>query len=324
MRDIKIGAAQFEARDADKDYNLSRIQALSRQAVDNGAEIVSFHECCISGYTFLQTLSRAQLSDLAEPVPDGPSTNRLIQISKEMNVPILAGLVELDGDAHYNTYVCVSPDGFVTKHRKIHAFISEFISSGSEFTVFDLCGCRMGILICYDNNLPENVRITAIKGAEIIFMPHVTCGLPSVMPGRGKIDPAIWENRHRDPVSCRQEFDGPKGRAWLMRWLPARAYENGVYAVYTNPIGVDHDTIKNGNAMILDPFGEILIESNALEDDVVVGCLTEEKINVSSGYRYLRARRPELYGELTQSLPEDMKQGTQPGWKLDTPASVEE
>ena len=177
----------------------------------------------------------------------------------------------------------------------------------------------MGILTCYDNNLPENVRITAMMGAEIIFMPHVTCGLDSPMPGRGKIDRQVWENRHRDPVRCRLEFEGPKGRGWLMRWLPARAYENGVYAVFANNIGVDHDTIKTGPAMILDPFGEILVESHALEDDVVVGLLTPEKIPVSSGYRYLRARRPELYGKLAETLPEDMRQGTHPGWKFEEP-----
>ena len=319
MRDIRVGAAQFEARDADKPYNLSRIDALTRRAADAGAEIVSFHECCIPGYTFLQTLPRSRIAELAEPVPGGPSTNRLIDIAREYNVAILAGLVEMERDALYNTYVAVGPDGYVAKHRKLHAFISKYIDSGDAFTVFELRGCRMGILICYDNNLPENVRLTAMMGAEIIFMPHVTCGLPSAMPGRGVIDRALWENRHRDPVSLRQEFNGPKGRGWLMRWLPARAYENGVYAVYTNPIGVDHDTVKNGNAMILDPFGEILVESEALEDDVVVGLLTPDKIPVSSGYRYLRARRPDLYGELAEPLPPDMQGGTNPGWKLKEP-----
>ena len=319
MRDIRIGAAQFEARDADKAYNLSRIEALTRRAVELGAEVVSFHECSVPGYTFLQTLSRARLAELAEPVPDGPSTLRLIEIAREYGVPLLAGLVEIDGDRLYNTYVCVTPDGFLARHRKLHAFINTFISSGDEYTVFDLCDCRMGILICYDNNLPENVRMTAMMGAEIVFMPHVTCGLPSEMPGRGVIDRALWENRHRDPVRLRQEFLGPKGRGWLMRWLPTRAYENGVYAVYTNPIGIDHDTVKNGNAMIIDPFGEILVESGVLEDDVVVSLLTPEKIPVSSGYRYLRARRPDLYEKLVEPLPEDMEQGTHPGWQLEEP-----
>ena len=316
MRDIKIAAAQFEPRDNDVEYNLGRIESLSRQAVTQGAEIVSFHECCIQGYTFLMTLSRDELLSLAEPVPGGPSTDYLISLSHELGVPIMAGLVERDDDHLYNTYAVVGPDGFVAKHRKLHAFINDHIDSGVAFTTFNLCGCKCGVLICYDNNLPENVRITTLLGGEIIFMPHVTCGLESVMPGRGKIDRALWDNRHRDPVSLRQEFQGPKGRGWLMRWLPTRAYENGVYAVYTNPIGVDHDTIKNGNAMIMDPFGEIIVESNALEDHVVVGLCTADKIDMSSGRRYLRARRPDLYDKLVEPLPDDWEAGTNPGWKL--------
>ncbi len=316
MRDLRIAAAQFEARDADKDYNFSRIEALARRAVDDGAEVVSFHECCISGYTFLQALPRDRIAALAEPVPDGPSTRRLVELARELGVALLAGLVEADGDRLFNTYVAVSPEGFVARHRKLHAFISPHLSWGDEYQVFDVGGARAAILTCYDNNLVENPRIVAMKGAEIIFAPHVTCGLDSPMPGRGKIDRALWDNRDRDPVGLRQEFLGPKGRAWLMRWLPARAYENGVYYVFTNPVGVDYDTIKPGLAMMLDPFGEVLAESTALGDDVVTALCTPEKIDQSSGRRYLRARRPDLYAKLAEPLPEGQKPEVEPGWRL--------
>ena len=247
MREIRIGAAQFEARDGDKAYNLGRIRDLTAGAVARGAEIVSFHECSISGYTFLRKLGREALLDLAEHIPGGPGTAALKDISAEYGVPVLAGLLEKD-DAGllYNTYVCVHNGKIVAKFRKLHAFISPHLSSGSEYAVFDLPGCRCGILVCYDNNLPENVRVNALLGAEIVFMPHVTGCLPSPMPGRGMVDRALWENRERDPVSLRMEFDGPKGRGWLMRWLPARAYENGVYAVFTNPIGIDDDQVRGG------------------------------------------------------------------------------
>ncbi len=316
MRDIRIGAAQFEHRDGQKDYNLSRVEALTAEAVEKGAEIVSFHECCVTGYTFLQTLDRDQVAALAEPVPRGPSVGALIDVARKHKVVVMAGLVEAGRDGRfYNTYVAVGPKGFVASHRKLHAFISPHIDSGDAFTVFDLLGCRMGILVCYDNNLPENTRITALMGAEIIFMPHVTGCLPSPMPGRGTVDKALWDNRLRDPVRLRMEFLGPKGRGWLMRFIPARAYENGVYAVFTNPIGVDYDTVKNGNAMILDPFGEILIESRQLGDDVVVALCTPEKLQQASGRRYLRARRPELYGKLTEPPPPGQEPVTQPGWK---------
>jgi predicted amidohydrolase len=212
--------------------------------------------------------------------------------------------------------VVAAPEGFVTKFRKLHVFISPFLSPGEGYNVFDLGGIRCGILVCYDNNLPENPRITTMLGAEVIFAPHVTCGLPSPMPGRGLIDKKLWDNRERDPVPLRMEFMGPKGRAWLLRWLPTRAYENGVYYVFSNAVGVDHDTIKTGNAMIIDPFGEILAESHALGDDVVVALCTPEKIGLSSGRRYLKARRPELYGKLAEPLPPGEKPEVTPGWRL--------
>ncbi len=314
MRDIRIGTAQFEARDGDTEYNLSRVHDLTRLAVEKGAEVVSFHECCLSGYSFIQALSRDELVSLAEPVPDGPSVRRLMAISREFGVPILAGLVEIAGDRLHNTYVAVGPQGFIARHRKLHTFLTPHQTPGDSYTVFDMEGCRCGMLICYDNNLPENVRATTLMGAEVIFAPHVTCGTDSPMPGRGRIPQEVWEHRHRDPVRCRQEFLGPKGRQWLMRWLPTRAYENGVYMVFSNPIGVDYDTIKPGLAMILDPFGEVLVESNALEDDVVVGLLTAEKLGLSSGRRYLRARRPELYGKLVEPHPPGHEPVSEPGW----------
>ena len=314
MRDIRVATAQFENRDNDSEYNLSRVRDLTRQAVAQGAEIVSFHESCIPGYTWIQPLSLEQLRDVAEPVPDGPSVRKLIEIAREFSTVVMAGLFEKDDEGRvYNCYVTVSPDGYLTKYRKLHAFVNPHLSAGDGYNVIDLPGCKVGFLICYDNNLPENVRITAMMGAEIIFMPHVTCGLPSTMPGRGTIDRSLWENRHRDPVRLRQEFNGPKGRGWLMRWLPARCWENGVYGVFSNPIGWDYDTVKPGLAMILDPFGEVLAESHSLEDEVVVGLLTPEKLEQSSGHRYIKARRPELYDKLV----EPQESVTSPGWTME-------
>lgn len=314
MREIRIATAQFENRDGDKAHNLAKIRKLTQTAVDRGAEIVSFHEGCVPGYSWVQGLSKADLLDLAEPIPDGPSVRELEKIAREFNTVVMAGLFERDKHERvFNTYVTVGPDGFLTKFSKLHPFVHPDLTPGEEYKVIDLLGCKVGFLICYDNNLPENVRMTAMRGAEIIFMPHVTCCLPSVMPGRGIVDPRLWENRKSDPDALRREFDGPKGRAWLMRWLPARAYENGIYAVFSNPIGRDYDTIKPGLAMILDPFGEVLIESRSLEDDVVVGLLTPEKVEQSSGQRYLKARRPELYGMMV----EPRESVTSPGWRME-------
>ncbi len=317
MRDIRVATAQFEHRSDDKPYNLSRIHALTRRAAEQGAEIVSFHECSICGYTFLQRLDRQGLARIAEPVPDGPSVRGLTAIARECKVVIMAGLIESDEKGRFlNCYVTVGPDGFIARHHKLHPFISPFLTPGESYCVIDLQGVKVGFLTCYDNNLPENVRITTMLGADVIIMPHVTGCTPAPMPGRGAVARELWENRDRDPVSLRQEFQGPKGREWLLRWLPARCWENGVYGVFSNAIGIDDDTIKPGLAMILDPFGEVLVESQALGDDVVVALLTADKLEQSSGRRYLRARRPELYGKLVEPPPPGQQPVTKPGWAL--------
>jgi len=129
-------------------------------------------------------------------------------------------------------------------------------------------------------------------------MPHVTMCTPSTRPGAGFVDPELWENRETDPTSLRLEFDGMKGRGWLMKWLPARAYDNGIYAVFSNPIGMDDDQLKNGCSMIIDPFGDVVAECRKLGDDVITAFITAEKIKKAGGYRYKQARRPELYREI--------------------------
>lgn len=318
VRDIRIGTAQFEHRDADKAYNLGRIRDLTRAAVDRGAQLVAFHECSITAYTFLQSLTRAELDALAEPVPDGPSFRRLAAIARECGVALGAGLIEREADGTLRKcYAVVAPDGsLLAKHHKIHPFIHPSLVPGDRFTVFDYEGTRFGVLICYDNNLPENVRITAIQGAEVLLAPHVTGCTPSPMPGRGTVDRALWENRERDPVRLRQEFDGPKGRAWLMRWLPARAWENGLAIAFANNVGVDFDTVKPGLSMLLDAHGEVVTECRALGDEVVVGLLTAEAFETASGRRYLKARRPELYGKLVDPHPPGHRAETKPGWAL--------
>lgn len=299
MKNIKIATAQFENKSGDKEYNLNVIDRLSKKAADEGADAIAFHECSITGYSYARKLSRDQMVDLCEFIPDGASIRRMQSIAGKNKITLLAGLFEKDelGDI-YKAYVCVDKTGLIAKHRKIHPFVNKHILPGNEYTVFDLHGWKAGILICYDNNIIENVRATKLLGADILFMPHVTMCTPSTRPGAGFVDPKLWENREADPTSLRMEFDGLKGRAWLMKWLPARAYDNAMYVVFSNPIGMDDDQLKNGCSMILDPYGDILAECRSFSDDFVMATLTEEKLKLAGGYRYLKARRPELYKDI--------------------------
>ncbi len=296
MKKLKISTAQFENRSGDKDYNLSIIEKLTEKAAAEGSKVIAFHECSITGYTFARKLSKEQMLDLAELIPEGKSIVKLQEIAQKYNMTILAGLFEKDSENNlFKAYVCVDKTGLLAKYRKLHPFINPHIQPGNEYCVFDLHGWKCGILICYDNNVIENVRATKLLGADVIFMPHVTMCTPSSRPGAGFVDPKLWENRENDPTSLRLEFDGMKGRQWLMKWLPSRAYDNAVYVVFANPIGMDDDQLKNGCSMIIDPFGDVVAECRKLGNDVISTVLFPEKLTLAGGYRYTQARRPELY-----------------------------
>jgi predicted amidohydrolase len=311
MDNLKIAVAQFEPKDGDKEYNLSVIEKLTARAKAEGADVISFHEMSVTAYTFFKDLDREQVVKLAENVPDGESTKKLIEIAERHDITILAGLVEIKNEELFNTYVCVDKTGLKAKFSKIHPFISKYFSPGNEYVVFDIKGWKCGILICYDNNVIENVRATSLLGAQIIFAPHVTMCTPSSMPGRGFVSDELWQKRETDPVPLRMEFDGPKGRQWLMTWLPARAYDNGVYYVFSNPIGYDGDQLKNGNSMIIDPYGNIMTEIKSFKDEIATATVTEDKLTLAGGYRYTNARKPELYKDI---LSADHHSETKPAW----------
>jgi len=296
MNNLNIATVQFENRSGDKKYNLSVIKKMSADAAAAGADVIAFHECAVTGYTFARKLSKEQMLDLAEYIPTGESVNELIEYAREYNIVILAGLFEKDKDDNlYKAYVCVDKNGLIARHRKLHPFINPHLLPGNAYTVFDLCGWKCGILICYDNNVIENVRATTLLGAQVLFMPHVTMCTPSPRPGAGFVDAELWYNRKNDPQSLRDEFDGLKGRKWLMKWLPARAYDNGIYCVFSNPIGMDDDQLKNGCSMIIDPFGDVIAECRALDNDIAIATITSDKLENAGGTRYINARRPDLY-----------------------------
>ena len=304
MQNTRVATVQMEHTDADKAANFAKLESFVAAAEKENVELISFPECCLTGYWFLRRLTRPQLQDLAEPVPEGPSSARLMQLARRHTMTVAAGLVELAPDGQlYNTYVVAMPDGRFARHRKIHCFISPHLASGSEYTVFDLPnGTKTGILICYDNNLPENCRVTALMGAEILLAPHQTGGCQTgCVHSLGPIDPALWHNRKQNPAPIEAEFQGPKGRQWLMRWLPTRAFDNGMFLIFSNGVGVDDDEIRTGNATIFDCFGRILAATDRPEDVMLTADLDASLRANCDGCRRIRARRPELYAPLTQT-----------------------
>ena len=302
---LSVATVQFQHKAGDKTYNHQRIEAFCQQAADQKIKIIAFPEMCITGYWHVHKLDKHEIEQLAESVPHGPSCQSLTALSKRHDMIIGAGLIEQTKDGRlFNSYVVAMPDGRIECHRKLHCFISPHMSSGNSFTVFDThLGVRIGVLICYDNNIIENVRATALLGADILLAPHQTGGTQSRSPhAMGRINPALWENRHTDPEALKAELIGPKGRGWLMRWLPSRAHDNGLFILFSNGIGLDVDEIRTGNAMVIDCYGRIQAETDEMEDTLVQTELDLELLALCSGRRWIRGRRPELYHSLYCSI----------------------
>ena len=301
-RTLRVASVQFESAPGNKDANFRKIEAFLERAARQNVRLIVFPECCLTGYWFIRNLSVDALAQMAEPIFDGPSSRRLVKLAKHYAMTIGAGLVEAGpAGEFYNSYVVAMADGSAQRHRKLHAFEHLAMRSGSEFTVFDIPdGFRVGVLICYDCNLIENVRLTALAGAEILLAPHQTGGCRSRNPHlMGVIDRRVWDERPANPAGIEQELRGEKGRGWLMRWLPSRAHDNGLFLIFSNGVGVDDDEIRTGNAMILDPYGRILAETWKADDGMVIADLDASLLADSTGRRWIRARRPQLYTPLT-------------------------
>lgn len=297
---LRAACVQFEHRPDDKDYNLSRVEHFVRQASAEGAQVVVCPEMCVVGYWHLRNHSVDQLRALAEPL-DGPSVGAVRDLAMAHRLAVGVGFLETDGGRLFNSYALCLPDGRVHRHRKLHAFEHPAISSGDSYTVFDTpWGVRFAILICYDNNLIENVRASALLGATVLVAPHQTGGTSSRSPhGMRPIPVRLWEARQENPEAIEAAFRGPSGREWLMRWLPARAHDNGLFLLFSNGVGRDDDEVRTGNAMILDPYGRVLTETWVADDTMVVADLDLDLLPLSNGRRWLKARRPELYDVLT-------------------------
>ena len=217
MNDLRAATVQFQHMSGDKAANMETVGRLTAEAARQGAELVVFPEMCLTGYWHLRNLPQKDLEALAESVPEGECTQALLALAKEHHVSVGAGFIERGEDGRlFNSYVVAMPDGRTVCHRKLHAFINEHISCGDDFTVFELPnGTRAGILICYDCNLGENVRINALRGVEVLIAPHQTGGCATPSPRcMGAIDVDLWENREKNPKNRGQKA---KRRGPLMR-----------------------------------------------------------------------------------------------------------
>lgn len=221
---MRVGFYQFAPVFGEVSRNLDKVvETLDR--VD--ADLIVLPELCASGYQFV---SQQETRTLSESVPDGPTTQRLIDLAKRRKMVIVAGLPERAWAVCYNSAVVVGPSGFIGCYRKTHLFFEEtlfFAPGDTGFQVWDIGLAKIGVMICFDWYYPEAARTLALKGAEIICHPSNL-----VLP------------------------DCPDS-------MPVRCRENRVFAVTCNRIGREARGGKDqltfiGNSEVVAPRGTIL------------------------------------------------------------------
>ena len=180
---MRVGFFQFAPLFGEVENNLGKIVATLDQT---DADLIVLPELCASGYQFV---SQQEVMTLSESVPNGPTTQRLIELAKRRRMTIVAGLPERAGSACYNAAVVVGPSGFIGCYRKTHLFFEEtlfFTPGDTGFQVWDIGVAKIGAMICFDWYYPEAARTLAIKGAEIICHPSnlILPNCPDSMPVR--------------------------------------------------------------------------------------------------------------------------------------------
>jgi predicted amidohydrolase len=159
---------------ADKEWNYRRIEPMIREAALSGAELVSTTECFLDGHAIAdKSIPLEQYRALGEPIPEGHYFQRLSSLAKELRIHLIAGLMEADGDARYNTSVLIGPEGqLIGKYRKQkleHEAVRN--TPGQSSPVFETAHGRIGILICADRTEPAIVRRFCAAGADFLICP---------------------------------------------------------------------------------------------------------------------------------------------------------
>jgi predicted amidohydrolase len=293
MQTIRVAAVSINSPLGDVSGVLEGIEQWTRKAVEQNAELILFPELQIHGHCTPSTW------ELAESIPDGTSTTQVIQIAREYKTFISVGLSEKQNDIVFNTQILVGPDGYIGKQRKLHLSRDEvlFYKGGRELPVFNIGKCRIGMIICYDNQFPEPARILALRGADVLLMPHAA---------RVK----MWEDTPASMSAARNHTHD-----YFISCYAQRARENACYAVLANQSGragyVDtypkdspNQPHHCGGAIVFAPEGDVIAcsQREEIRDELIVTDLDAAQLAAARSLpNYtLRTRRPELYGELVK------------------------
>ena len=292
MQTTRVAAVSMNGLLGEPQRVLSAIEGWCQRAAAAGADLVLFPELVVHGHCTPNTW------ELAEPVPEGPAARSLIELARRHRLMLSVGLSEKEHDIVYNTQMLAGPDGYVGKQRKLHLSRDEvnYYKGGKDIHVFDIGRCKVGMIICYDNQFPEVARIMALRGADVLLMPHAARFKP-------------WPDTPEGEAAARHHSHA------FVAVYALRARENACFAVLTDQAGragtlnfypADHENQPHhaGVALIWGPGGELLAstQQERVQEEMIVADLEPIRLareRCLANYT-LRTRRPELFGELVR------------------------
>lgn len=266
MQDIRIAVVTMNARANDTAGNIEKVAAWVKAASAQQARLICFPELNLTGYH-----TGESIIDAAQTFP-GPASAFMTELAGKYNITVLAGLAEIDSRKRlYAAHLTMGPDGTAGIYRKTHLGPPErdLFTPGAAVPVFAGPGIRYGIQLCYDAHFPELSTITALAGADAIFIPHAS-------PGN----------------SAQQKL-----ASWL-RHLPARAFDNGLFIIACNLCGDNGLGLSfPGVAVVIGPSGNIIASYTGTDEQMLIADLTAADLNAVRGHpmRYfLPHRRSDL------------------------------
>ena len=285
MQDIKIALVQMNALVGKVDLNLATHEKFVKKASRLEVELICFPELSVTGHW-----PNVGRWDVAEKVPDGKSVKFLTKLCEKYNLYISAGLAEKKGPSVFNTQVIVSPAGLLGKQRKLHPSGDEyfFYRAGSEQQIIDIGKAKIGIAICFDNMFPEVQRCLALKGAEVVLMPHAArCG-------------------NRWPLNSQMRKEVLSGHNLVVKKVfLSRCYDNGQFGIYCNQIGHAGPKVNHaGGLTVIGPYGDIIEDGGLSGGEKMIITVLHSKLleqRRKSKCFNLLVRRPQVYKELTNT-----------------------
>ncbi|GGB64368.1 N-carbamoylputrescine amidase [Blastomonas aquatica] len=282
MTEITVAALQL-ALGASEAENIEAVTDLVAHAADKGADIILPPEL-FEGPYFCRTEDEA-LFATARPTAEHPSVRAMAKLARQLKVAIPTSFFERDGPHHYNSLAMIDPEGEIMGvYRKSHIPDGPgyeekyyFRPGNTGFKVWDVCGTRIGVGICWDQWYPECARAMALMGAELLFYPT-----------------AIGSEPYDSTLDT--------SRMW-QRAMQGHAVSNCMPVIASNRIGQEGDQTFYGHSFITNEWGDKVLEYGAQETGVLVATLDLAQARTHrAGMGFFRDRRPELYGRLAQDV----------------------